>query len=117
MVEVRLEPTGFRKLRKADERLVSYNIEMANVTGGTFWKAYTPEQISGEIQVVPVELTRYGEMMQQYDPVNLGGERIRMLASALGSCYIRVSGGWATGTYMTLTVIREERFLRAIRRC
>ncbi len=99
MVEVRLEPTGFRKLRKADERLVSYNIEMANVTGGTFWKAYTPEQISGEIQVVPVELTRYGEMMQQYDPVNLGGERIRMLASALGSCYIRVSGGWATGTY------------------
>lgn len=29
-------------LRSVDRRLVSYNIEMAEITGGTFWKAYTP---------------------------------------------------------------------------
>lgn len=30
-----------------DERLVSYNVEMTEVTGGTFWKAYTEAQIDG----------------------------------------------------------------------
>ena len=28
-------------IRKVDERLMSYNVEMTEVTGGTFWKAYT----------------------------------------------------------------------------
>lgn len=32
----------FVKLRTVDERLMSYNVEITEVTGGTFWKAYTP---------------------------------------------------------------------------
>ena len=34
-------------IRQVDERLMSYNIEMTEVTGGTFWKSYTAEQIAG----------------------------------------------------------------------
>lgn len=44
---VKLDPEALRELHVGNERLVSYNVEMAEVTGGTFWKAYTPEQIAG----------------------------------------------------------------------
>ena len=44
---VKLAGSGLKELRKVDPRLVSYNVEMTEVTGGTFWKAYTPEQIAG----------------------------------------------------------------------
>ena len=33
--------------RPCDRRLISYDIEMTEVTGGTFWKPYTPGQIAG----------------------------------------------------------------------
>ena len=42
---VKLDPKALKQLRKIDERLVSYNVEMTEVTGGTFWKAYTDAQI------------------------------------------------------------------------
>ena len=45
---VKLNPSKLRPLRSVDERLVSYNIEMTEVTGGAFWKAYTPGQIAGK---------------------------------------------------------------------
>lgn len=32
--------TQLNELRQVDPRLVSYNVEMTEVTGGTFWKAY-----------------------------------------------------------------------------
>ena len=35
-------------IRHMDKRLMSYNIEMTEVTGGTFWKSYTGEQIALE---------------------------------------------------------------------
>ena len=50
------------KLRTVDPRLMSYNVEMTEVTGGTFWKAYTPEQIAGTEPVPPAgESGRYGQ--------------------------------------------------------
>ena len=36
---ITLDATKLQPLRNIDERLVSYNIEMTEVTGGTFWKA------------------------------------------------------------------------------
>ncbi len=42
-----LEAQPSRLIRHVDKRLMSYNIEMTEITGGTFWKAYTPEQIAG----------------------------------------------------------------------
>ena len=44
---VNLNPGSLRELHIGNERLVSYNVEMTEVTGGTFWKAYTPAQIAG----------------------------------------------------------------------
>ena len=44
---VKLTPGELKALRTVDERLVSYNVEMTEVTGGTFWKAYTDAQVDG----------------------------------------------------------------------
>lgn len=38
---IQLKENGLELIRQMDSRLVSYNIEMTEVTGGTFWKAYT----------------------------------------------------------------------------
>lgn len=51
---VELNPNGLKPIRTVDERLVSYNIEMTEVTGGTFWKAYTPGQIAGTEEFPPM---------------------------------------------------------------
>lgn len=90
-------------IRNVDERLVSYNIEMTEVTGGTFWKSYTQEQIAGTEKFPPIEnlgdMTAMGALMQYYPPIDLYNERLRELAKKLGPAWIRVSGTWATKTY------------------
>lgn len=65
-----------------DERFQSYNIERVEVTGGTFWAPYD----AAEAQAVR-------------EPIDLGSERLRNLARALGPVYIRVSGSKANSTY------------------
>ena len=37
--QIKLIPNELKKIRTVDERLMSYNIEMTEITGGTFWKA------------------------------------------------------------------------------
>ena len=37
---VSLDPAKMPRIGNVDERFVSYNIEMAEVTGGNFWKPY-----------------------------------------------------------------------------
>ena len=44
---VPLRCEGLEPLRSVNPMLVSYNVEMTEVTGGTFWKAYTEAQIDG----------------------------------------------------------------------
>lgn len=100
-----LNPDGIKRLRQIGERLVSYNIEMTEVTGGTFWKAYTPGQIAGTEAFPPLsfgdrkDFTAMSELMEDYPPIDLYNEKLRALASALGPAWIRVSGSWATKTY------------------
>lgn len=97
---VKLHADGLKKIRNINERLVSYNVEMTEVTGGTFWKAYTPEQIAGTEEFPPVkDFSEMTTLMQVYPPIDLYEERIRKYAKALGSVYVRVSGSWATDTY------------------
>lgn len=100
---IQLPSGGFPILRTVDERLVSYNIEMTEITGGTFWKAYTPGQISGTEAFPPVtnlqDITAMAELMQYYPPIDLSNERLRKLAGELGPAWIRISGTWATRTY------------------
>ena len=93
-----------KTIRTVDERLMSYNIEMTEVTGGTFWKAYTPEQIAGteEFTIAAEKLsdfTAMTDLMQYYPPIDLSNERLRALAKKFGPVWIRVSGSWATKTY------------------
>ncbi len=102
---VKLNPSACRVLRTGmNPRLMSYNVEFAEVTGGTFWKAYTPAQIAGteEFYVKPSEdgiAAMYGDLMQLYAPIDLYNEKCRRLAKALGPVWVRVSGTWATKTY------------------
>ena len=97
---VKLQAQGLTALREMDERLVSYNVEMTEVTGGTFWKAYTDAQIDGTEQVPPPDFSKgIAAMHQWYDSIDTTNPKLIKLAKELGQCWIRVSGTWATRTY------------------
>ena len=97
---ITLQPEGLKELRKMNPALISYNVEMTEVTGGTFWKAYTPEQIAGTEQVPPPDFSKGMVAMHQwYDPIDSTNPRLIKLAKALGPVWVRVSGTWATKTY------------------
>lgn len=101
---VKLNPEALQPLREVDARLVSYDVEMAEVTGGTFWKAYTPAQIAGEEEFVLKKGTAglmldKNALMQYYDPIDLRDKKLRKLAKEIGPAWVRVSGTWATKTY------------------
>ena len=101
-----LKPETNRPIREVDPRLVSYNVEMTEITGGTFWKAYTPAQIAGteefKLSGNLSDFTAMADLMQYYPPIDLYNERLRKLSNELGSAWIRVSGSWATKTYYDL---------------
>lgn len=100
---LKLKANGQRKIRTYNPRLVSYNIEMTEVTGGTFWKAYTDAQIAGTEQFPKIDSftnhTALAGLMQYYPPIDLYNEKLRALAAELGPVWVRVSGTWATKTY------------------
>ena len=97
---VKLQQSGLDALRQMDPRLVSYNVEMTEVTGGTFWKAYTEAQVDGtEDFPVIKDWTNMGNLQQWYDPIDTTNPRLIKLAKDLGPAWIRVSGTWANKTY------------------
>ena len=97
---VKLNTSDLKELRKVDPRLVSYNVEMTEVTGGTFWSAYTQAQVEGTEEVsMTLDLNDLGSLQQYYEPVDLYNERLRKLARELGTAWVRVSGTWANKTY------------------
>ncbi|MCD8322811.1 MAG: beta-glucuronidase [Oscillospiraceae bacterium] len=101
---ITLSPGALKPLRNIDPMLMSYNIEFAEVTGGTFWKAYTPGQIAGTepFYVEPSQdgiEAMYKDLMQVYPPIDLKNEKLIALTKALGPAWVRVSGTWATKTY------------------
>ena len=97
---IKLQTEGLQKLRDMNPRLISYNVEMTEVTGGTFWKAYTDAQIDGTEAVPTPDFSKgMAAMHQWYDPIDTTNPRLIKLAKELGSCWIRVSGTWATRTY------------------
>lgn len=101
---IKLNTDNLKIIRKVNERMMSYNIEMAEVTGGTFWKEYTPEQITGKAKVPAVTIgkecfTTMREVMQYYSPADLRKKLLIKLAKRLWSAWVRVYGTWATGTY------------------
>ncbi len=100
---IELTPNHLKALRSVDERLMSFNIEMTEITGGTFWKAYTPEQIAGTEEFKCSgdlsDFTAMADLMQYFPPIDLYNKKLRYLTHQLGPAWIRVSGSWATKTY------------------
>ena len=95
-----LQASDLEKLREVNPRLMSYNVEMTEVTGGTFWKAYTPGQIEGTEKFPPIKgFQEMAGLMQWYDPIDTTNPRLIKLAKDLGPAWMRVSGTWATKTY------------------
>lgn len=103
MKTIKLSPEQNKLIRRVDERLMSYNVEMTEVTGGTFWKAYTKEQIAGteefRLSGGLSDFTAMADLMQYYPPIDLYNQRLRALSSKFGPVWVRVSGSWATKTY------------------
>ena len=100
MANIRLNIAPPKFIRNVDARLMSYNVEMTEVTGGTFWKAYTPEQIAGTEPVPPlVNLADMVKLQEWYDPIDTKNQRLINLAKAFGPVWVRVSGTWANKTY------------------
>lgn len=84
-----IDPAQLDYVGTVDPRFQSYNIEMVEVTGGRFWKPYrlgTPKDAADRYAYRP--------------PLDLSNKRLRRLAAALGPAYIRVSGTWASATYI-----------------
>lgn len=84
-----VDPAALLHVATVDERFQSYNVEMVEVTGGRFWKPYRlgpPKDAADRYAYRP--------------PIDLGNKRLRRLAVALGPAYIRVSGTWASATYI-----------------
>lgn len=76
---------GLARTGQVDERFLSYNVEMVEVTGGRFWAPYGGPD---------------GEMYRMRPPEDLSDPRLRALARHLGPAYMRVSGTWANSTYL-----------------
>ena len=100
---IKLQANNLTKIRSVNPGLMSYNVEMTEVTGGTFWKAYTKAQVEGKEQFPQIKgINGLQEIMQVYPPINLYNEKLRKLAKAFGPVWVRVSGTWATKTYYDL---------------
>ena len=78
------------RIATIDERFQSYNIEMVEVTGGRFWRPYTP-------RASPAQPDQ--DLYQYRPPIDLDNSRLRRLAAVLSPAYLRVSGSWANSTY------------------
>jgi hypothetical protein len=81
-----------------DERYQSYNVEMAEVVGGEFWRPYkTMDSLPSS---TAFDFSKRNEQMfRKLPPANLSDKRLMNLAKALAPAYVRVSGTWTNTVY------------------
>ncbi len=103
---ITIVPSALRQIGLVDERFQSYNIEMAEVIGGNFWKPYDKNELS-KTETKPAQDNlaiaidhSNTSLYQAIPPINLYDKRLRVLAAALGPVYVRVSGTWANTVYL-----------------
>ena len=100
---ITLKNSPLQVIRTVNDKMMSYNVEFTEVTGGTFWKAYTPEQIAGtekfNVGGAGNITDAMASLMQVYPPIDLYNEKLRKLAKEFGPVWVRVSGTWATKTF------------------
>src|SRR5437016_7137397 len=96
---VSVDPVNMPRIATIDPQFASYNIEMAEVTGGSFWKPYgassKPTQKAKPVQAGSAPAGMDPNMYQYRPPLDLSNPRLRKLAAALSPAYVRVSGTWA----------------------
>jgi heparanase len=110
---VLVAPDTLPRIATIDERFLSYNVEMAEVIGGNFWKPYdaqtlatlrakaAPGAAAGDATggTSPQPAGMDPALFQARPPIDLTNGRLRKLAAALGPAYVRVSGTWANSVY------------------
>ena len=95
-----ISPSTLPKVTTVDERFQSYNVEMAEVVGGSFWKPYAKGQATTTAKpVTTFEIGKDPTVFEKRAPIDLANSRLRKLAAALGPAYVRVSGTWANSVY------------------
>jgi heparanase 1 len=103
-----LAPSDMPRVGTVDERFNSYNVEMAEVIGGTFWKPYKQQGKAGGNQQTVATSSSTGAglgvgrdpaMFEARPPIDLTNARLAKLTAALGPAYMRVSGTWANTVY------------------
>lgn len=80
-----LAPSAWPKLGTVDRHYLSFNIEMAEVTGGEFWAPYDDPQ---------------RRRLAPRPPLDLDDPRLLTLIKGISPTTIRVSGTWANSTYI-----------------
>jgi len=106
---ISINPSVMPRIARVDERYQSYNVEMAEVIGGSFWKPYAKQgkRAQGENPAAPVaqsnsasfQIGQDSSLFEPRPPIDLSNFRLRKLAAALGPAYVRVSGTWANSAY------------------
>jgi heparanase len=95
-----ISPSALPHLTTIDERFQSYNVEMAEVIGGNFWKPYAKSKPAATAKpITSFEIGKDPTMFEKRAPVDLTNARLRKLAAALGPAYVRVSGTWANSAF------------------
>ena len=97
-----IQPGSLPSIGVIDERFQSYNVEMAEIIGGDFWKPYGPDGKVATPSSAPLGQGVVGQdpnLFQALPPLDTANTRLRKLAAALGPAYIRVSGTWANSVY------------------
>jgi hypothetical protein len=90
------------RIGSVDERFQSYNVEMAELIGGDFWKPYGPGgTVERQPAAAPGKPTagHDSNLFQAFPPLDTANPRLRKLAAALGPAYVRISGTWANSIY------------------
>ncbi|MCP1661045.1 hypothetical protein [Neisseria perflava] len=102
-----INPAAMPKIGEVSPRYQSYNVEMVEIVGGTFWKPYKsmPHDADGKpIINIPKQeqhdvSVRNDALYQKLPEADLANPRLRALAAALAPAYMRVSGTWANAVY------------------
>lgn len=98
-----LDLAKMSRMGTVDQRFQSSNVEMIEVIGGRFWKPYNQNSVSQapsssrSSDATPAGMD--ANLYQYRPPIDLSNPRLRKLAAALGSAYVRVSGTWANTVY------------------
>jgi heparanase 1 len=107
-VAATISPSALPQLTTIDEQFQSYNVEMAAVIGGNFWKPYAARKPKTATKpITSFEIGTDPTMFEKRAPVDLTNARLRKLAAALGPAYARVSGTWANSVFFQDTDARE----------